>query len=143
MADIYELDKAPGYAKYVVDLHRASQPDVSFLLVSPPDRGVSHAMEKLVTLGKQRRELASELSVGYWDWLGAMGGKTSMMTFIRKQLALPDQIHFSERGGAWVSKRLTRSLLAGFAQYAAAHPKAGCDLTSPPEREPWAPGPHK
>lgn len=143
MADIYELDKAPGYAKFVVDLHRASQPDVSMLLVAPPDRGVSHAMEKLVTLGKQRRELASELSVGFWDWLNAMGGKTSMMTFIRKQLALPDQIHFSERGGAWVSRRLTRAILAGFAQYVESHPNAGCDPTSPPEREPWAPGPHQ
>lgn len=140
MADIYELDKAPGYAKYVVELHRAARKDVSVLLTSPPDRGVSHATEKLVTLGQQRKALASELGVAYWDWIEAMGGKTSMMQFIKKQLALPDQLHFTEAGGAWVSRRLTRAILAGLIDYLRANPCAGTSDEVTPELEPWPPG---
>lgn len=142
MADIYELDKAPGYAKYVVDLHRAANKDVSFLLVSPPDRGVSHATDELVTLGQQRKALASEIGVAYWDWLEAMGGKTSMMQFIKKQLALPDQLHFTEAGGAWVSRRMTRAILADFAKYLRENPTAGCGDDVTPELEPWPAGSH-
>lgn len=142
MADIFELDKAPGYIKQVVDLHRKAKPDVSFLLISPPDRGTSHATPKLIELGKQRHALADEIGVGYWDWIQAMGGPTSMMKFIRKQMALPDQIHFSEKGGAWVSDRLTRAILQGFDAYLAKHPEAGCEETPVAEQSPWPAGAH-
>ncbi|NUP06086.1 MAG: hypothetical protein HOW73_08510 [Polyangiaceae bacterium] len=141
-SDIYDLDKAPGYVREVVALHRSVNEDVSFLLVAPPDRGVSHAMNKLVTLGAQRKALASEIGVAFWDLLGAMGGPTSMMTFIRKGMALPDQIHFTEKGGAWVSKRLTRALLASFDAYVRNHPRAGCDEAGVEELEPWPKGSH-
>lgn len=142
MADIYELDKAPGYVKEVVELHRSAKLDVSFLLIAPPDRGVSHATNKLLTLAKQREALASEIGVAYWDWIAAMGGPTSMMTFIRKAYALPDQIHFTEKGGAWVSRRLTRAILADFARYVRENPRAGCDEAGLAELEPWPEGGH-
>lgn len=143
MADIFEVEKTKGVIKQVVELHRKAKPNVSFLLISPPDRGVSHATQKLLALAKQRKALASEIGVGYWDWIEAMGGPTSMMKFIRKQLALPDQIHFSERGGAWVSRRLTHAILSGFSQFLAEHPDAGCaEGDAVEELAPWSAGDH-
>jgi len=141
-ADIFELDKVPGYVTTVVETHRKSRPGVSFLLVSPPDRGVSKTTQKLLAVGKQRLELAHTLKTGHWDLLAAMGGPTSMMKFIRKQLALPDQIHFSEPGGRWVGRRLLNALSQGFANYLAAHPRAGCDEMGIEELEPWSAGSH-
>jgi len=139
---IFEIDKVPGYVKYVVDLHRKSRSTTSFLLVSPPDRGVSRTTRSLLAVGKQRLELANELGTGHWDLLHAMGGPTSMMTFIRKQLALPDQIHFSEPGGAWVGRRLLHALSQGFADYLKTLDLAEGDVTGVPELEPWPAGSH-
>lgn len=142
-ADIYQLDEAPGFVKQVIDLHRAARPEVSFLLVAPPDRGVSHATDNLLTLGEQRKAAASEHGVAFWDLLHAMGGPTVMMKFIRKQMALPDQIHFSEIGGAWVGRRLEHALLAGFARHLRDHPRTGCEPDAVIEElEPWPPGHH-
>ena len=126
-ADIYQTDEAVGFVKEVVARHRAANPDVSFLLVAPPDRGVSHATRPLLKIGEQRKALASEISVGFWDLLHAMGGPTSMMKFIRRSQALPDQIHFSEPGGAWVGRRLHQALMRGFESYLQGHPQAGCE----------------
>ncbi len=134
-ADIYQTDEAVGFVREVVALHRRANPDVSFLLVAPPDRGVSHALKHLVKIGEQRKALATEIEVGFWDLLHAMGGPTSMMKFIRKSLALPDQIHFSEAGGAWVGRRLHQALMRGFESYVAQHPAAGC-AGAEEEREP-------
>lgn len=134
-ADIYQTDEAVGFVREVVALHRRANPDVSFLLVAPPDRGVSHALRHLVKIGEQRKALATEIEVGFWDLLNAMGGPTSMMKFIRKSLALPDQIHFSEAGGAWVGRRLHQALMRGFEKYVEEHPDAGCGGGSK-EREP-------
>ena len=141
-ADIFELDKVPEYVANVVETHRKARPGVSFLLVSPPDRGVSKTTQKLLAVGAQRLELASSLKTGHWDLLQAMGGPTSMMTFIRKQYALPDQIHFSEAGGRWVGRRLLNALSQGFADYLKAHPRAGCDEAGIEELEPWPAGSH-
>jgi len=142
-ADIYQLDEAPGYVKQVIELHRAARPEVSFLLVAPPDRGVSHATDNLLTLGAQRKAAASELGVAFWDLLHAMGGPTVMMKFIRKQMALPDQIHFSEIGGAWVGRRLEHALMSSFARFLVEHPRTGCDPDAViKELEPWPAGPH-
>lgn len=140
-ADIYQTDAMPEIVRQVVALHRKSRPDVSFLLVAPPDRGVSHATKHLLVLQKQRREAAGELGVAFWDLFAAMGGAESMMKFMRKQIALPDQIHFAEGGGRWVSLRLHRALMQGFDTYLKAHPDAGCTARGAPELEPWQSGP--
>src|SRR6185369_13135893 len=96
----------------------------------------------VVEIAKQRKELASELGVAFWNWIEAMGGPKSMIGFVDKKLAIGDQTHFTERGGAWVSRRLTRAILQDFAKYLAAHPAAGCDDGDRPELAPWPVGAH-
>jgi lysophospholipase L1-like esterase len=141
-ADIYQLDQSVDFVKYVVDLHRKANPNVSFLAVSPPDRGESLSLPALLTLGEQRKALSSDIGIGYWDLLAGMGGPRSMLNFRDKAMGLPDQIHFSEAGGAWVGHRLERAILASFEQYLEAHPRAGCDGLDIDEPEPQSAGLH-
>lgn len=142
-ADVLSMDTHKKVVREVIELHRKSRPNVSFLLVAPPDRGVSASTQKLLKLGKERAEMAEEEGVGFWDLLAAEGGATSMMKFMRKSMALPDQIHFTESGGAWVGRRLEQALLAGFAKWLEEHPEAGCEDPSGQELDPWPVGPHE
>lgn len=142
-ADVLSMDTHEKVVREVIELHRKSRPDVSFLLVAPPDRGVSASTQKLLALGKERAMMAEKDGVGFWDLLAAQGGATSMMKFIRKSMALPDQIHFTESGGAWVGRRLEQALLAGFAKWLGEHPEAGCEDPNHQELDPWPVGPHE
>ena len=47
---------------------------MSFLLVAPPDRGVSASTANLLKLGKERAMMAEKDGVGFWDLLAAEGG---------------------------------------------------------------------
>ncbi|MFO0611234.1 MAG: hypothetical protein U0414_01505 [Polyangiaceae bacterium] len=142
-ADVLSMDTHEKVVREVIELHRKSRPNVSFLLVAPPDRGISHSTQNLLKLGKERAEMAETDGVGFWDLLAAEGGATSMEKFMRKSMALPDQIHFTDKGGAWIGRRLEHALLAGFAKYLEEHPDLGCDDPNQQELDPWPVGPHE
>jgi hypothetical protein len=123
------LDPVACMKESIARLRRA-MPDVSVMIMTPPDWG-EHGMK--VTPGwmkkaeAQLRRSADEAPAAFYDFRAAMGGEGSMAKFLALGLTQGDGIHFNAKGGAFVGDRVVDALARAFAKWAEAHPRAGCD----------------
>jgi lysophospholipase L1-like esterase len=124
--DLFTMDAVPDTLRKVMGWTRRTLPEVSFLIVTPPDRGLKRSMKETQAVVAQRLAFAAEEGVPLWDQFEAMGGAGSMARFVRSNYAVNDAIHFNERGGAFIADRLLDALMSAFASYVEAHPAAGC-----------------
>ncbi len=129
--DVFTMDAVPEALAKIVATQREALPEASILLVTPADRGLRESFRPTLRVVEQRRALAAEAGLALWDQFEAMGGEGSMARFVAEGMAFGDAVHFNERGGTFVGDRLADALLAGFADYLAAHPDAGCCSTDP------------
>jgi hypothetical protein len=109
---------------------RTALPGVSILLMSPPDAmkdwNDAHSDPRIVTVSRQLREIAAETGTAFWDYREAMGGDTSIRTFIRQGLATADRIHLKREGSELMADRFLCALSKDFSAWLAEHPEAGC-----------------
>lgn len=125
----------PGHAqavKQLVEMHREALPEASILLMSPPDLAGGPGKQptrnpRMGRLTREKRRLAQETGIAYWDFRGAMGGDMSIARFTDRGMAWNDYIHLSEKGGTYMGRRLAHALVRDFAQWSERHPGAGCD----------------
>ncbi|MBI5537551.1 MAG: hypothetical protein HY898_32815 [Deltaproteobacteria bacterium] len=125
----------PGHAKAVeqlVALHREALPGVAILMMSPPD--LAGGPDKKPTLNprmgrlsREKRRLALATGCAYWDFRGAMGGDQSIVRFTDRGMAWNDYIHLSEKGGAYMGRRIAYAIWRDLMGYLERHPTAGCD----------------
>ena len=73
---------------------------------------------QIVKVAEQTRQAAETAGVAFWDFRAAMGGEASMARFARAGLASGDLYHFSPKGGAYMSRKLSHTLWQGVAQQA-------------------------
>jgi hypothetical protein len=109
---------------------RRAEPDVSFLVMTPPDWGEHGAKKTPGWLKRSEAQLAqaaSESHAAFFDFRSAMGGEGSMARFLDLHLTQGDGIHFNSKGGAFVGGRVVAALARAFAAWADKHPRAGCD----------------
>ena len=123
-------EKHKEWMKTVIDLHRRANPDVSILVMSPPDHMESntatHSGVRIVRVSKEKREIAEENRAAFWDFRQAMGGDASIRAFANKKWAQPDLIHLTEPGGTHMGDRVVFALWRAFTAFVAAHPDVGC-----------------
>jgi hypothetical protein len=109
---------------------RRAEPDVSVLIMTPPDWG-EKGMKKTPGWFKrakaQLEQASKESGVAFFDFQTAMGGEGSMAKFLGLGLTQGDGIHFNQKGAAFVGGRVTAALQRAFARWAEKHPRAGCD----------------
>lgn len=126
----FALDTHEEDAKRILTELRETLPGVSILLMSPPDAmndwNDPHSDKRIVTVTKQLREIAKGAGVAFWDYREAMGGDTSIRTFIRKGLAAGDRIHFKKEGSELMADRFLCAVEKDFRAWLADHPNAGC-----------------
>jgi lysophospholipase L1-like esterase len=116
--------------KEVIARLRRAVPDVSVMVMTPPDwgeKGAKYTPRWLARAEKQLRQAADESGAAFFDFRSAMGGEGSMAKFLSMGLTQGDGVHFNARGGAFVGDRVVDALGRAFARWAEAHPKAGCD----------------
>jgi hypothetical protein len=109
---------------------RRAVPDVSVMIMTPPDwgeHGTKVTPKWLKNVESQLRQSADEAPAAFYDFRRAMGGEGSMAKFLGMGLTQGDGIHFNAKGGAFVGDRLVTSLGRAFATWAEKHPRAGCD----------------
>jgi lysophospholipase L1-like esterase len=109
---------------------RRAVPDVSVMVMTPPDwgeHGTTYTPRWLKKAEEQLRRTADEAPAAFYDFRGAMGGEGSMARFLAMGLTQGDGIHFNAKGGSFVADRLVEALGRAFAKWAQAHPRAGCD----------------
>ncbi len=109
---------------------RRSEPDVSVMIMTPPDWG-EHGAKKtpgwLMRSEAQLAQAATESGAAFFDFRRAMGGEGSMAKFLALGLTQGDGIHFDAKGGAFVGGRVVAALARAFAAWAERHPRAGCE----------------
>jgi lysophospholipase L1-like esterase len=133
---VYGLDASglESAATRLVTALKASSPECSFLLVSPPDyqrkaRRRVKSGRKWVTktsfvsnqfsrqAGRVLAEVADQQDAAYFDLMKAMGGFGSMSTWARNGWAAYDHIHFSESGYSRIGRMISESILESYEVY--------------------------
>ncbi len=130
--NVYTTDeRTAADIAYVVGLYRASLPNASLLLLSPPDaeddgRGIRQNWSGRMRRNRNAIERAAQESgVAFWDLWASMGGVGSMYKFHHAGLADDDLIHFRKSGGAVLGHRFAEALLRGLRSFAETHPTVG------------------
>jgi len=109
---------------------RRAVPDVSVMIMTPPDWGEGGAKKTPGWLKKVEAQLAraaEEAPAAFFDFRSAMGGEGSMARFAALGLTQGDGVHFNARGGAFAGQRVVGALGRAFGAWAERHPRAGCD----------------
>lgn len=93
-------------------------PYASILFIGPSDMS-TRIDGQMVTypmvpyLDKQLKKMASEEHVAYWSMYNAMGGQGSMITWVEKELAGKDYVHFTRAGANKIGKMLADWIAQG------------------------------
>ena len=124
--DLFTMDSVPASLHTLMTIQREALPGVSFLILTPADRGRGKSFAPTLKVVEQRRVLAKAEGAAFWDLWSAMGGQSSMKRFVNAKLAYDDAVHFTDAGGAFIAGRLDHALMEGFSRYLASHPDAGC-----------------
>ncbi len=101
---------------------RRAVPDVSVMIMTPPDWGENGAKKTakwLLRVEDQLRRAAAEAPAAFFDFRQAMGGEGSMSRFHDRHMDQGDGLHFNARGGAYVGQRVTDALGRAFAAWEA------------------------
>ena len=98
-----------------IDYVRRACPDAVILFVGPSDMstkvgGQLATYPMLPTVVEKLREMANAHGVAYWSIYDAMGGKNSMITWVKNGYAGPDYIHFSHKGARIMGDYLSDAL---------------------------------
>jgi lysophospholipase L1-like esterase len=123
------MDPVECMKRAIARLRRAV-PDISILVMTPPDWGEHGARFTpgwLRRVEGQLRQAADDAPAAFFDFRRAMGGEGSMARFNDLRLTQGDGMHFNFKGGAYVGQRVVDALARAFGKWAEQHPRAGCD----------------
>ena len=123
------MDPVACYDEMIARWRRA-EPDVSVMMMTPPDwgeKGMRVTPGWMKKVEQQLRTAADQSNAAFYDFRSAMGGEGSMAKFLAMDLTQGDGIHFNAKGAAFVADRLVGALSRAFAAWAERHPRAGCD----------------
>lgn len=86
-----------------IDYVRQACPDAAILFIGPSDMstkvgGQLATYPMLPTVVERLRQMANEHGAAYWSIYDAMGGKNSMISWVKNGYAGADYIHFSYKG---------------------------------------------
>jgi len=99
-------------------------PETTFLLLSTSDRsskqqGAYHTMPSIPLLVEAQRRIAQQSHILFWDMYRAMGGKNSMVDFVKHTPAWAnkDYTHLTFAGGKIVARQLTKVICTEYQAY--------------------------
>lgn len=101
--------------KKQIDLFRRLEPTACILFIGPADmatrkNGVMASYPNLPKVIRALREAANESGVAFWDMYSAMGGKNSIVKWVKTGLAGSDHIHFTPKGANEISEILYKTV---------------------------------
>jgi lysophospholipase L1-like esterase len=122
---IKDSTQAANFGKYlkaqIVSLKKIL-PDASFLIIGPADMSVKVGTEYethpfLEPLRDAIRKAAFDTDCAFWDMYDVMGGKNSMVEWVKMEIAATDYIHFSPGGARKVATMLYTALIEEYTNY--------------------------
>lgn len=109
----FDSIKYKSKLEFFIDSIVKKQPNVSILLTSPPDSRSKNrepvSIEKIQEVFLRIAE--THPNVAYWDLRSIMGGKNSIMEWLKLNLAAPDKLHYTKAGYELQAQLLIKALL--------------------------------
>lgn len=101
---------------------RRLKPDLAIMVIGPADmsklnNGVYETYPLLPYCVRQMKQVSKNMNAGFWDLYEAMGGKNSMPSWVEKDLARPDYIHFSIKGASVASQLFYDAFMAEYLNF--------------------------
>jgi lysophospholipase L1-like esterase len=111
--------KVENFAKYIqgqLRVLKRLRPNALVLFIGPSDMstlidGTYQTYPMLPYCVEQLKKVTKGLGIPYWDLFDAMGGKNSMPSWVEKELAGKDYIHFSPKGASIASQLFYDALI--------------------------------
>ena len=108
----------------IIHYIRECFPGAAVLLMSVGDRsqnvgGAMTSMSVIHAMIAAQRQAAKISGAAFWNTFEAMGGKNSMVTFVRNNWAAKDYTHMRYQGGRVIANRFVESLIEGQNNYLA------------------------
>ena len=107
--------------KQIAYLHEIA-PKSKILFIGPSDMStsISGTMQSYPVLPKVVegiKKVANENGAAFWDMYGVMGGRNSMVNWVKSGLAGSDHVHFTKKGAERVGEVLCKSLMLYYNYY--------------------------
>lgn len=101
---------------------KKNNPEACIITIGPSDmsKRIDGSMQTYPYLEDVRdalRDASFENGCGYWDMYAAMGGKNSMPSWVKKNWAGPDYIHFTPKGAEKIAEIFTQALINDYNEY--------------------------
>lgn len=130
-SNMWSPDGHPKWMGMVIErIRRALGPQTPILVLSPPDfmekRGnflVGH--ERMAQCTQEKRQIAHDNGLAFWDFYTAMGGLGSVLKWKRRGVVQPDMVHFKPGFHDIMWGRLARALLTQVMQRSPDQARAG------------------
>lgn len=95
---------------------KAAYPGVSIIVIGPSDMSKNNGGQKvsysnIPLIRDAMKEAAFETGSCFWDLYEAMGGKNSMVAWVKKGLAQKDYTHFSFKGAKYVGEMFYEAIM--------------------------------
>lgn len=113
----------PGWAREVINRIRAAMgPRASILVLSPPafgkwKKGRIEGHKRMAACAREKRVIAANNKVAFWDYFRSMGGRASIPKWRRSDHIHGDLVHFKPPFHELMMKRLGRALMDRFRDY--------------------------
>jgi lysophospholipase L1-like esterase len=97
-------------------------PNASILFIGPADmsvkEGAGYVTHPLIeTLNMELKNAAFRAGAAYYDMYAAMGGKNSMVAWVKAGIATSDYIHFSPEGARKIAVLLYQAMMKEYNNY--------------------------
>ncbi len=122
MKDSAQVRNYASYFKGQLRTLRKLKPDLAIMVIGPSDMsklsgGVYETYPLLPYCVSQMKKASLEMNAGFWDLFDAMGGINSMPSWVEKDLARSDYIHFSIKGASVASQLFYDALMAEYLKF--------------------------
>lgn len=119
-----QVSKFCGRVKKQIEFIQGLAPDARIVYIGPSDmaktiRGVRQTYPILPELIDSLKSTATSTGAAYWDIFSAMGGKGSMVAWVRARpsLAATDYIHFTRKGAILMGEMFAESFKMYYEYY--------------------------
>jgi lysophospholipase L1-like esterase len=103
--------------KEIIARIRRAAPNVSILLVGPPDCGRTRPLTHLADVIDVQREIATQQNVAFWDWRLHMGGARVVTQWVVAGLGQGDYVHLTGEGYRLIGNLLFTQLEKAHSEY--------------------------
>lgn len=100
--------------KRQIEVFKSLEPDACILFIGPADmatrrNGIMTSYPQLPLVVEALKQASNESGVAFWDMYSSMGGKNSIVKWVKSNLAGSDHIHFTPKGANEISEILYKT----------------------------------